>query len=128
MARSNNPAATPTIRKQPVVYGYLRAEVPDELEIALWRKEIGLFCERQGYTLASIFTDRGVQHDQLGRPGLDGLLDVLAIPETYGFVVPSKAHLSLDNGVLVVLGLLISNTDAAIIVMDEHPGDVSVWW
>jgi DNA invertase Pin-like site-specific DNA recombinase len=100
-----------------VVYGYLRPETPDELEIAAWRKDMAHFCREAGYRLAGVFIDRGVPHDCVKRPGLGGLLDVLALPETYGLVVPGIEHLSRDQATLMVLGLLISRTDAHIIVM-----------
>jgi hypothetical protein len=100
-----------------VVYGYLRTETPDELEIAAWRKEIAHFCREAGYQLGGVFIDRGVPHDCVKRAGLGGLIDVLALPETYGLVVSGIEHLSRNEATLMVLGLLISRTDARIIVM-----------
>lgn len=110
----------------PVVYGYLLAEVPDELEIAAWRREIRHFCRTQGLVLANVFVDRGALADTVPRPGLSGLLDVLTMPNTYGFVVPDLNHLSRSMAALTVLALRISQTQAQIIVMDQQL-DVGEW-
>lgn len=102
-----------------VVYGYLRPEESDALEISSWHKDMAHFCGEAGYQLAGVFTDRGVPHDCVKRAGLSGLLDVLELPETFGLVVPSIEHLSRDDTTLKILALLISNTKAHIIVMDR---------
>ncbi|WP_158840551.1 recombinase family protein [Saccharothrix deserti] len=111
-----------------VVYGYLLAEEPDELEIVAWQREIRHFCRTHGLVLANIFVDRGQLGDTVQRPGLAGLLDVLAMPETFGFVVPSEDHLSRSRHALIVLALRISQTQAQIVVMSQHTDDTSVWW
>lgn len=111
-----------------VVYGYLLAEEPDELEIVAWQREIRHFCRTRGLVLANVFVDRGLLSDTVQRPGLGGLLDVLAMPETFGFVVPSEDHLSRSKQALMVLAMLISQTKAQIVVMSQHQGDASVWW
>lgn len=75
------------------------------------------FCREAGYQLAGLFINRSVPHDCVKRPGLGGLLDVLGLPDTYCLVVPDIEHLKDDQATLMVLGLLISRTDAHIIVM-----------
>ncbi|XVS66002.1 recombinase family protein [Actinosynnema sp. CA-299493] len=111
-----------------VVYGYLLAEEPDELEIVAWQREIRHFCRTHGLVLANVFVDRGPLGDTVQRPGLGGLLDVLAMPETFGFVVPGNEHLSRSKQALMVLALRISQTQAQIVVMSQHTDDTSVWW
>ncbi|MEV8439047.1 recombinase family protein [Actinosynnema sp. NPDC051121] len=111
-----------------VVYGYLLAEEPDELEIVAWQREIRHFCRTRGLVLANVFVDRGPLGDTVQRPGLGGLLDVLAMPETFGFVVPSEDHLGRSKQSLMVLALRISQTQAQIVVMSQHQDNTSVWW
>ncbi|XVV08046.1 recombinase family protein [Actinosynnema sp. CA-248983] len=109
--------------RPPLVYGYLLAESPDELEIAAWRREIRHFCRTQGFVLANVFVDRGALADTVQRPGLSGLLDVLTMPDVYGVVVPSTDHLSRSQAALMVLALRFSQTQAQIIVIDQEPAD-----
>ncbi|MEV1116144.1 recombinase family protein [Actinosynnema sp. NPDC049800] len=111
-----------------VVYGYLLAEQPDELEIVAWQREIRHFCRTRGLVLANVFVDRGPLGDTVQRPGLGGLLNVLAMPETFGFVVPHEDHLGRSKQALMVLALRISQTQAQIVVMSQHQDDTSVWW
>jgi hypothetical protein len=118
----------PDVASPKVVYGYLLAEQPDELEIVAWQREIRHFCRTRCLVLANVFIDRGPLGDTVQRPGLGGLLDVLAMPETFGFVVPSEEHLSRSKQALMVLALRISQAKAQIVVMSQHQGDTSVWW
>lgn len=111
-----------------VVYGYLLAEEPDELEIVAWQREIRHFCRTRGLVLANVFVDRGPLGDTVQRPGLGGLLDVLAMPETFGFVVPHEDHLARSKQALMVLAMRISQTKAQSVVISQHTGDTSVWW
>ncbi len=125
-ARKEKPALRAEAHK--VVYGYLLAEEPDELEIVAWRREIRHFCRTRGLVLANVFVDRGPLSATVQRPKLGGLLDVLAMPGTFGFVVPSEDHLSRSKPALMVLALRISQTPAQIMVMSRHTDDTSVWW
>ena len=117
------PDAEPTRRvmqnEGPLVYGYLLAGTPDEIQIGLWRKEIGYFCRGHGYRLALVFVDRGVPHDHVTRPGFTGLLDVLALEGSHGVVVPNIEHLSTDNDVAAVLRRLVRHTASQLIVIDD---------
>lgn len=120
-------STTPASRAQEarVVFGYLRAEVVDELEIALWRIEIKAYCRQNDLRLVTVFVDRGVPGDQLARPGLDGLLDVLLLPDTFGVVVPDIGHLSNHQEVLAGLALLVARSNAHVLVIYddcEHEG------
>ncbi|XVV05236.1 recombinase family protein [Actinosynnema sp. CA-248983] len=101
------------------VCGYLSADVPDEVELAALRSEIAHFCKRSGHHLITIFTDREVKADQVKRPGLGGLLDVLALPTVEGVVVPTLSHLSSKNAALALLRRLIRRTGSQVIVI--HP-------
>lgn len=101
------------------VCGYLSADVPDEAELAALRSEIAHFCERSGHHLITIFTDRAVKADQVKRPGLSGLLDVLALPTVEGVVVPTLGHLSSKNAALASLRRQIRRTASQVIVI--HP-------
>lgn len=119
--QTTQPGSLPTPeRSRPVVYGYLRDEGADEIQIALWRKEIGLFCEEQDYRLTLVFVDRGIPHEQVARTGFTGLLDVLELDATYGVVVPHLDHISEDNHALVMLLQLIRRTASKLIVIHEE--------
>jgi hypothetical protein len=108
---------------RPTVYGYLRDEEPDEIQIGLWRKQIGLFCEEQGYRLALVFVDRGVRHEQVARTGFTGLLDVLELDSSHGVVVPDLGHISDDNHALAQMQRLIRRTASKLIVIRDQPDD-----
>lgn len=119
-------AAVPS--QPPTVYGYLLAEDPDELEIAAWQRELRHVCRQRGYALANIFVDRGELGDTLARPGLGGLFDVLAMPGTYGFIVPSIDHLARSPSALMVLGQRLSQMNTQIIVLSGAPSaDIHRW-
>ena len=60
---ANEPAPGPAS----TAYAYTRMETPDEIEIALQRKEIGTFCAEQGATLGVVFVDRGMRGDATTR-------------------------------------------------------------
>lgn len=115
-----SPGALPTPDHRPTVYGYLRAEEPNEIQIGLWRKEIAQFCEAQGYRLALVFVDRGVPHEQVARTGFTGLLDVLELDDSHGVVVPHLEHLSEDNHALAMLLRLIRRTASKLLVIQDQ--------
>jgi DNA invertase Pin-like site-specific DNA recombinase len=107
-------------------YGYLLAEMPDEVQIGLWRKEIATFCEARGHRLALIFVDRGLPHEQVARIGFTALLDVLELRTTQAVVIPSLDHLSSDNHAIAVLRRTIRRTGTKLIVIDGEVDDVKV--
>lgn len=98
-------------------YGYIRMEMPDEIEIALQRKEIGAFCAARGLTLGAVFVDRGVQGDATTRLGFAALVDVLCFPDSYAVVVPTLAHLSERPGVRRELTSRIRGTASQLLVV-----------
>ena len=108
------------------VYGYLLAEVPDEIQIGQWRKEIAAFCEARGHRLALVFVDRGIPHEQVARIGFTALLDALALRATQAVVVPSLDHLSSDNHAIAVLRRSIRRTGTDLVVIDGEVDDVKV--
>lgn len=98
-------------------YGYIRMETPDEIEIALQRREIGTFCAARGLTLGAVFVDRGVQGDVTARLGFTALVDVLSFPDSYAVVVPTLGHLSERPGVRRVLTSRIQGTASRLLVV-----------
>lgn len=106
---------------RPLVYGYIRAEKPDEIEIAAWKKEIGQFCEEHSYRLQNVFVDRYEPDDRVQRPGLAVLLDRLMTPDAHGVVLVHLDHLSAKNKPLAVLRQNIRRTGSQVIVIHEQP-------
>lgn len=102
--------------------GYLFAQNPDEIEIAAWRVEVVQFCRENGFRLRSMFIDRGSTGDEVRRPGLSGLLDVLRLPDTHGVVVPHPEHLSADDEKLDSLCEAIRRTGSKVIYMNRDGG------
>ena len=98
--------------------GYLLAEVPDEIQIGLWRKEIAAFCEARGHRLALVFVDRGIPHEQVARIGFTALLDALELRATQAVVMPSLDHLSSNNHAIAVLRRSIRRTGTDLVVID----------
>lgn len=117
----------------PVAFGYLRADVPDENEIRVWR-EIAQACTAKNYRLATIYCDRGCDGSELARPGFAGLLDALALPDNAAVVVPDLTHLSTDVGVRHTLQYHVRRTGACLLAvrdttngpnaLDQADGDV----
>ncbi|ONI91753.1 hypothetical protein ALI22I_07775 [Saccharothrix sp. ALI-22-I] len=110
-------------RDRRTVYGYLCAEAPDELELAVWRKEIAQFCRGRGLHLVTVFIDRREPPDRVKRPGLAGLLDALSLPDSYAVVTPTVAHLSTDHAALDVLHRSISHTGSRLFVIHDTSRD-----
>ncbi|ANZ36957.1 hypothetical protein BBK82_13620 [Lentzea guizhouensis] len=92
-------------------------EQPDEIEIALQRKEIWMFCAAQGLTLGAVFVDRRVHGDVTARLGFTALVDVLCFPDSYAVVVPSLTHLSERPGVRRVLASRIRGTASQLLAV-----------
>jgi Resolvase, N terminal domain len=107
-----------------LVYGYIRAEEPDEIEIALLRKEMAAFCEEHDYRLTNVCCDRGSDGTEWGRAGFAAALDALALPSSYGLLVPALAHLSTDAVVRDGLVRLVRRTGAKLLVLHaEQPNE-----
>jgi hypothetical protein len=112
-AKANEPSGDRTR----TAYGYIRMEKPDEIEIALQRKEIGAFCAAQGLTLGAVFVDRCVQGDATTRLGFTALVDGLCFSDSYAVVVPTLEHLSERPGVRPVLTSRILGTASRLLVV-----------
>lgn len=104
------------------VYGYIRAEEPDETEIALLREEMADYCTKHGYRLASICYDRGADGLEQAGPGFTAALDVLALPTSFGLLVPALGHLSTDQVIRAALTRLVHRTGAKLLVMHAPNG------
>jgi hypothetical protein len=117
----------PTIREQikhgaHVVYGYLRAEEPDDSEIARLSKEMSAYCTDRGYQFASVCCDRQCTGLALRRPGFTAALDALALPTSLGLLVPALRHLSTDEEVRESLIRLVRRTGATLFVLQAPDG------
>ncbi|AGP57628.1 hypothetical protein [Streptomyces rapamycinicus] len=76
----------------PVVYGFLRlVNVPEARQIALTASLVE-YCRRHELLLSGVFTDRKATAGPI-TTAFTGLLDVLALPGTYGVVLPAVSHL-----------------------------------
>lgn len=104
--------AEPTTGGQPqkVMYGYIRMEEPDEIEIALLRKQMAVVATAHGCWLGAVFIDRLVPADAVSRIGFTALVDVLTFPDTFGVVVPTLDDLSTQSGLRKVLTARITST------------------
>ncbi|MEJ8634594.1 hypothetical protein [Streptomyces sp. MS2.AVA.5] len=76
----------------PVVYGFLRlVNVSGARETAL-TASLAEYCRQHELTLSGVFTDRTATAGPVSA-AFTGLLDVLALPDTYGVVLPAASHL-----------------------------------
>lgn len=105
-----------------IVYGYIRAEDPDEAEIALLKEEMVRYCTLHEYRLASICCDRGADGREQARPGFTAALDALALPTSFGLLVPALGHLSTDQVIRAALTRLVRRTGATLLVMHVTDG------
>lgn len=110
-------AIEPSSDKARTAYGHIRMEKPDEIEIALQRKEIWAFCAAQGLTLGAVFVDRGLLGDTTMRLAFTALLDVLCFPDSYAVVVPTLEHLSERPGIREVLASRIRGTASRLLAV-----------
>lgn len=82
----------------PVVYGFLHlAKAPAGRADAL-TAALADYCRRHELLLGAVFTERASPDaNALDDPGpsaaFTGLLDVLALPDSYGVVMPTASHL-----------------------------------
>ncbi|MEV6241056.1 recombinase family protein [Lentzea sp. NPDC051838] len=103
------------------MYGYVLARKSNDRVIAKQHKEIALFCIQQHLRLEVIFTDRDIPDETTVRPGLIGLLDVLAFPDTHGVVVTSLDDLSSKATTRAQLYRLIKATGSVVIEVHDEP-------
>ncbi|MFE0150158.1 hypothetical protein ACFWY5_23615 [Nonomuraea sp. NPDC059007] len=74
----------------PSVYGNIQAAGISPARCAALTSAITAFCEMRELQLAGMFTDRDGAEQSAA---FVGLLDMLALPATYGLVVPTLNHL-----------------------------------
>jgi hypothetical protein len=76
----------------PVVYGFLRlVKVSTARQIAL-AASLAEYCRQHELLLSGVFADRAATAGA-SSPAFTGLLDVLALPDSYGVVLPAVSHL-----------------------------------
>ncbi|WP_269857060.1 hypothetical protein [Streptomyces sp. RPT161] len=73
----------------PVVYGYLRLARASATRQAALAASLAEYCRQHELLLSGVFTERSTSQEV----AFIGLLDVLALPDTYGVVLPSASHL-----------------------------------
>jgi len=102
-----------------VVYGYLNASAPGQDILSDQRERLVQFCTDNGYQLGGTFADRDVRADRAKRPGLGGLLDVLALTGSYGVVVLDLNHFPSGRPAQAVVQQAIRRTGSEVIVVGE---------
>ncbi|GGZ95614.1 hypothetical protein ACFOOM_13455 [Streptomyces echinoruber] len=73
----------------PVVYGYLRPVRASTARQQALATSLEEYCRQHELLLAGVFTERS----PAAAVAFTGLLDVLALPDTYGVVLPAASHL-----------------------------------
>jgi hypothetical protein len=76
----------------PVVYGYLRLTKTAAAWRAALAETLAEYCRQHELRLSGVFTERPAT-TEIRTAAFTGLLDVLALPETYGVVLPAISHL-----------------------------------
>ncbi|MFF0585232.1 hypothetical protein ACFYWD_04590 [Streptomyces sp. NPDC003781] len=76
----------------PVVYGFLRLVRVSEARKEALVASLAEYSRSHELTLSGIFTERKEGADS-GSGAFTGLLDVLALPDVYGALVPAVSHL-----------------------------------
>ncbi|WP_369380426.1 hypothetical protein [Streptomyces sp. cg36] len=76
----------------PVVYGFLRLVKASTARQTALTRALTEYCRQHELLLSGIFTDRAAGAGDLS-PAFTGLLDVLALPDAYGVVLPAVSHL-----------------------------------
>ncbi|QIB44572.1 hypothetical protein [Streptomyces aureoverticillatus] len=77
----------------PHVYGYLRHGRGRPSRRLALAESLSLYCSRHELTLCGVFTDADLTTRDVGSAAFTGVLDVLALPDTYGLVIPARSHL-----------------------------------
>jgi hypothetical protein len=73
----------------PVVFGYLRLVKATTGRQQALAAALAEYCRQHELVLASVFTERSADR----AVAFTGLLDVLALPDSYGVVLPAASHL-----------------------------------
>ena len=77
----------------PVVYGFLHLfKAPVGRDSAL-TAALTEYCHQHELLLGAVFTERAAPDQGERSTAFTGLLDVLALPDTYGVVLPTASHL-----------------------------------
>ncbi|MEV0318865.1 hypothetical protein ACIBKX_20555 [Streptomyces sp. NPDC050658] len=76
----------------PYVYGYLRHTGSGTARHTALAESLVEYCRQHELTLCGLFTEREATAD-VSSPAFVGLLDVLALPDSYGVVLPARSHL-----------------------------------
>ncbi|SOE11626.1 hypothetical protein SAMN06272775_2617 [Streptomyces sp. 2323.1] len=74
----------------PVVYGFLRLLRVSAARQGALMASLAEYCRSHELLLSGVFTERSAA---TGSAAFTGLLDVLALPDTYGVVAPAASHL-----------------------------------
>lgn len=77
----------------PYVYGYLKHGRDRPTRRLALAESLALYCSQHELTLCGVFTDADVTDRDIGSAAFTGVLDVLALPDTYGLVIPARSHL-----------------------------------
>jgi hypothetical protein len=72
----------------PVVYGFLRLRREPAAREAALARSLAEYCRQHELGLSAVFTERSPHS-----AAFTGLLDVLALPGSYGVVLPTASHL-----------------------------------
>lgn len=76
----------------PVVYGFLRLVRVSRARQDALVASLAEYCRLHELQLSGVFTDRDTSPGP-GSAAFTGLLDVLALPDVYGVIVPAMSHL-----------------------------------
>ncbi|MGW8551407.1 hypothetical protein [Streptomyces tubercidicus] len=74
----------------PVVFGFLRLVQVSAARQEALMASLAEYCRSHELVLSGLFTERSATN---GSGAFTGLLDVLALPDTYGVVAPAASHL-----------------------------------
>ncbi|MFE0101304.1 hypothetical protein [Streptomyces sp. NPDC059009] len=77
----------------PNVYGYLRHGRGGPARRQALAESLALYCIQHELTLCGVFTEADILARDIRAPAFMGALDVLALPDTYGLVIPARSHL-----------------------------------
>ncbi|MFD5696843.1 hypothetical protein [Streptomyces lasiicapitis] len=77
----------------PYVYGYLRHGRARAGRRQALAESLALYCSQHELTLCGVFTEADATARDIHSPAFTGALDVLALPDTYGLVIPTRSHL-----------------------------------
>lgn len=109
---------------QPLVYGYVRSTRRRQ-QVALYRRVLERYCQRERLRLCTVYVDRGVADDVVVRPGLAGLCDVLRLPDSFAAVLVSMSHLSRDDRIAERLLEQVRSTGARLLFIRETPASTA---